>query len=230
MSAENEVVVRRYYEDMCNGRQNDLADELFADDHEYHDPAIPGADGPEPMVKMVGVFQDGIEGQWDVHDLFARRRPGERPLDAEGRAHGRDHGDPAHRLRHRGGGAVRPPHRGRQDRRDVDGVGLPGLPAAARRPARRPPRRTSGTACRRRSGEPRYLEFDPGDLDEVVATMDALAAAHKGWVNFEPVRRTSTTCPRRAASSASSRAGAPTSPSPRGRRPPPPAGDGASRP
>ena len=70
MSAENEALVRRYYEDMCNGRQNDLADALFADDHEYHDPAIPGAEGPDPMVKMVGVFQDGIEGEWDVHDLF----------------------------------------------------------------------------------------------------------------------------------------------------------------
>ncbi|HVF14300.1 MAG TPA: ester cyclase [Acidimicrobiales bacterium] len=71
MSAENEALVRRYYEDMCNRRQNDLADILFADHHEYHDPAIPGADGPEPMVKMVGIFQDGIEGQWDVQDVFA---------------------------------------------------------------------------------------------------------------------------------------------------------------
>jgi len=37
-----------------------------------------------------------------------------------------------------------------------------------------------------RSGEPRYVEFDPGHPDEVVATMDALAEAHRGWVNFEP--------------------------------------------
>ena len=36
------------------------------------------------------------------------------------------------------------------------------------------------------ASEPRYLEFDPGDLDEVAAVMDAMAAAHKGWVNFEP--------------------------------------------
>jgi steroid delta-isomerase-like uncharacterized protein len=70
MSAENEALVRRYYDDMCNARRNDLAETLFADDHEYHDPAIPGADGPEPMAKMVGIFQDGIEGQWDVHDVF----------------------------------------------------------------------------------------------------------------------------------------------------------------
>jgi steroid delta-isomerase-like uncharacterized protein len=71
MSVENEALVRRYYEDMCNGRQNGLAGELFSDEHEYHDPSIPGAEGPEPMAKMIGVFQDGIEGNWDVHDVFA---------------------------------------------------------------------------------------------------------------------------------------------------------------
>jgi hypothetical protein len=37
-----------------------------------------------------------------------------------------------------------------------------------------------------KSGEPRYLEFDPASPDEVVATMDAMAAAHRGWMNFEP--------------------------------------------
>ncbi|HVF14299.1 MAG TPA: hypothetical protein VM942_06840 [Acidimicrobiales bacterium] len=37
-----------------------------------------------------------------------------------------------------------------------------------------------------RPGEPRYLEFDPERPDDVVATMDAMAAAGRGWVNFEP--------------------------------------------
>jgi hypothetical protein len=36
------------------------------------------------------------------------------------------------------------------------------------------------------TSEPRYVEFDPGHPDEVVAVMDALAEARKGWVNFEP--------------------------------------------
>jgi hypothetical protein len=35
-------------------------------------------------------------------------------------------------------------------------------------------------------GEPRYLEFDSDEPDEVVAAMAAMAAAHRGWVNFEP--------------------------------------------
>ncbi len=37
-----------------------------------------------------------------------------------------------------------------------------------------------------RSGEPRYLEFDPAHLDAVVAAMDEMAESHKGWINFEP--------------------------------------------
>lgn len=38
----------------------------------------------------------------------------------------------------------------------------------------------------KRSGDPRYLEFDPAHSDDVVATMDAMAEAHRGWVNFQP--------------------------------------------
>jgi ketosteroid isomerase-like protein len=30
MSAQNEATVRRFYEEMCNGRRNDLAPELFS--------------------------------------------------------------------------------------------------------------------------------------------------------------------------------------------------------
>ena len=33
---------------------------------------------------------------------------------------------------------------------------------------------------------PRYVEFDPRDLGEVVAAMEAIAAAGQGWINFEP--------------------------------------------
>jgi hypothetical protein len=36
------------------------------------------------------------------------------------------------------------------------------------------------------SSEPRHVEFRPDAPQEVVATMDAMAKAGKGWVNFEP--------------------------------------------
>ena len=37
--------------------------------------------------------------------------------------------------------------------------------------------------------QPRYVEFDADRLDEVVATMDAMATAGQGWINFEPAVR-----------------------------------------
>ena len=50
MSAADEAVVRRFYEQMCNERKNDLAAELFAAGHVMHDPQVPTPDGPEGMV------------------------------------------------------------------------------------------------------------------------------------------------------------------------------------
>lgn len=39
------------------------------------------------------------------------------------------------------------------------------------------------------TAEPRYLEFDVDQLDEVLAAMDAASQAQKGWINFEPAVR-----------------------------------------
>jgi hypothetical protein len=36
------------------------------------------------------------------------------------------------------------------------------------------------------TSEPRYVEFDPAQADEVVAAMETMGRAGKGWVNFEP--------------------------------------------
>ena len=46
MSAADEGVVRRFYEQMNNERKNELAEELFTADHAFHDPQIEAADGP----------------------------------------------------------------------------------------------------------------------------------------------------------------------------------------
>lgn len=39
------------------------------------------------------------------------------------------------------------------------------------------------------TAEPRYLEFDPDCLEEVVTAMDVVSRAGKGWINFEPAVR-----------------------------------------
>ena len=56
MSAENEAVVRRFYEQMNNERKNDLAPELFTADHVMHDPQAPTGVGPQGMADLVSVY------------------------------------------------------------------------------------------------------------------------------------------------------------------------------
>jgi steroid delta-isomerase-like uncharacterized protein len=72
MSAADEAVVRRFYEEMNNDRKLDLAPDLFASDHKFHDPQIPGiADGPEGVAATVKVYQDGVDGHWEIEEIFS---------------------------------------------------------------------------------------------------------------------------------------------------------------
>jgi steroid delta-isomerase-like uncharacterized protein len=71
MSAENEAVVRRYYEQMCNERKNELASDLFSEDHVMHDPQVPAGIGPQGMADTVSVYQQGVDGHWGINELFS---------------------------------------------------------------------------------------------------------------------------------------------------------------
>ena len=71
MSASDEAVVRRFYEQMNNERKNELAPELFAADHRMHDPQVPAPDGPDGMVATVSVYQQGVDGHWGIDDIFS---------------------------------------------------------------------------------------------------------------------------------------------------------------
>ena len=72
MSAENEALARRFFEEMCNGRRYELADEILAPNHRYHDAQSPPNDpGPEGMKRTVSIYADGLDGRWEVHDMFS---------------------------------------------------------------------------------------------------------------------------------------------------------------
>lgn len=71
MSTADEAVVRRFYEEMNNGRHNELAPELFTADHVMHDPQVPTGVGPDGMAETVAVYQKGVEGHWDIQELFS---------------------------------------------------------------------------------------------------------------------------------------------------------------
>jgi len=71
MSATDEAVVRRFYEEMNNDRKLELAPELFTADHRMHDPQVPAPDGPDGMAAIVKVYQDGVQGHWQIEDIFS---------------------------------------------------------------------------------------------------------------------------------------------------------------
>ena len=71
MSTEHEAIVRRFYEEMNNGRRNELAAELFTADHQMHDPQVPTPDGPDGMAATVATYQTGVNGHWGIDDIFS---------------------------------------------------------------------------------------------------------------------------------------------------------------
>jgi len=71
MSASDEAVVRRFYEQMNNERKNELAPELFTADHVMHDPQVPCGPGPQGIADVVKVYQDGVDGHWQIEELFS---------------------------------------------------------------------------------------------------------------------------------------------------------------
>jgi len=71
MSAADEAVVRRFYEQMNNERKNDLAPELFTADHVMHDPQVPGGTGPQGMADTIAVYQENVDGHWEIEEIFS---------------------------------------------------------------------------------------------------------------------------------------------------------------
>jgi steroid delta-isomerase-like uncharacterized protein len=71
MSAADEAVVRRFYEQMCNERKNELAPDLFTAGHKFHDPQVPTPDGPDGVAKTVTTYQEGVDGHWEINDIFS---------------------------------------------------------------------------------------------------------------------------------------------------------------
>lgn len=71
MGAVEEGVVRRFYEQMCNGRRNDLAAELFTADHVMFDPQVPSGPGPDGMAAVVDTYQRGVDGHWQIEEMLS---------------------------------------------------------------------------------------------------------------------------------------------------------------
>jgi steroid delta-isomerase-like uncharacterized protein len=67
--SENEELARRFFEELCNARNGAVADELVAADYVSHGPQAPPAEGPDGVRARVAVYQDALEGHWDVQEI-----------------------------------------------------------------------------------------------------------------------------------------------------------------
>ncbi len=71
MSADNEVLARRFFDELCNGRDDSVADEIIAGDYVSHGPQAPPAEGPEGVKARIAVYQDALDGYWDVQEIHS---------------------------------------------------------------------------------------------------------------------------------------------------------------
>lgn len=71
MGASEEAVVRRFYEEMNNGRKLELAEDLFTTDHVMHDAQVPCGPGPTGIADVVRTYQDGVDGHWEIVELLS---------------------------------------------------------------------------------------------------------------------------------------------------------------
>jgi steroid delta-isomerase-like uncharacterized protein len=71
MSADNETLARRFFEELCNGRNDAVADEVVAADYVAHGPQAPPAEGPEGVKERIAVYQDALDGHWDVQEIHS---------------------------------------------------------------------------------------------------------------------------------------------------------------
>lgn len=71
MPTTNELTVRRFYEEMCNGRHNEIAADLFSETHRLHDPQVQATAGPEGMREVVRPYQEGVDGHWVIDAMYS---------------------------------------------------------------------------------------------------------------------------------------------------------------
>ena len=71
MSVESETLARRFFEEFCNGRDTAVADEIVAADYVSHGPQAPPAEGPDGVKERVAVYQNALDGFWDVQEIHS---------------------------------------------------------------------------------------------------------------------------------------------------------------
>src|ERR671914_90636 len=69
---QNQTLVRRFFDEVCNQRNLSIADELFATNHVFHDPQSPTGPGPEGMKQVISTYQTAFpDAHWHVIETIS---------------------------------------------------------------------------------------------------------------------------------------------------------------
>jgi steroid delta-isomerase-like uncharacterized protein len=69
---QNQTLVRRFFDEVCNQRNLSVADELFTADHAYHDPQSPTGPGPDGMKQVISMYQTAFpDAHWHIIETIA---------------------------------------------------------------------------------------------------------------------------------------------------------------
>jgi len=71
VSAENEALVRRFFDEFCTARRSELAHELISADYVSHGPQAPPASGPDEVIERVAIYQATLDGRWTIDEMFS---------------------------------------------------------------------------------------------------------------------------------------------------------------
>lgn len=67
----NKATVRRWFEDLFNAGNLDVADEIVTPDHAHHDPTLPDIpSGPEGQRQIVGLYRDAFWSNYDAMGIM----------------------------------------------------------------------------------------------------------------------------------------------------------------
>jgi predicted ester cyclase len=68
---QSRALVRRFIEELCNGRNLDLADEIIAPDHRNHDPSSRVPNGPRGVKEDIGTYHRAFsDARWNLEELY----------------------------------------------------------------------------------------------------------------------------------------------------------------
>ena len=73
MPDENTALVSRFFDEFCNGRKLETADEIFAPTHRYHDPSNPWVGpGPDGMKQLMAAYHHAFgDAHWAVNETIS---------------------------------------------------------------------------------------------------------------------------------------------------------------